>query len=234
MDASRRESLKLLAGLALASRRVEATEPPPETRRLRLARFPFELVCLAPMWIAEELLRAEGFDDLQYVAPTANGQYPAVARGELDLGITDIFGFLPQLDAGSPTLALGGIHAGCYELIATHGVRSVRELKGKTVVVANAGRQAFVSVMLAQVGLDGHLRGRAGAQRTQAGSRGVSRATSLSRSNRCARFPTGAGASSTRPTACASTRCACTRWAPSSRARPSCSRKARIGASSSS
>ena len=154
MDASRRESLKLLAGLALASRRVEATEPPPETRRLRLARFPFELVCLAPMWIAEELLRAEGFDDLQYVAPTANGQYPAVARGELDLGITDIFGFLPQLDAGSPTLALGGIHAGCYELIATHGVRSVRELKGKTVVVANAGRQAFVSVMLAQVGLD--------------------------------------------------------------------------------
>ena len=69
-DASRHESLRLLAGLALASRRVAAAEPPPETRRLRLARFPFELICLAPMWIAEELLRADGFDDLQYVAPT--------------------------------------------------------------------------------------------------------------------------------------------------------------------
>jgi NitT/TauT family transport system substrate-binding protein len=57
----RRAFLKaLLAGSAgpfVAARSV-AAEPPPETTRIRLPRYPFDVACVAPMWVAEELLRA--------------------------------------------------------------------------------------------------------------------------------------------------------------------------------
>ena len=133
---------------------AQAAEPPPETTRIRIARFPFDLACLAPMWIAEELLRGEGFDDIQYLTPASNAQYAAISAGALDIGISDIFSILSRLDAGMPAVVLGGIHAGCFELFAGSGVRSIRDLKGRTVVVADLGRRAFVSAMLAHVGLD--------------------------------------------------------------------------------
>ena len=66
MDASRRDSLRLLAGgsagLGLVSAGWAAAEPPPQTRRIRLPRFPGDVACASPMWIASELLRAEGSD----------------------------------------------------------------------------------------------------------------------------------------------------------------------------
>jgi hypothetical protein len=42
-----------------------ATEPPPETTRIRLTRIPG--ICLAPQYVAEELLRGEGFTKVQYI-----------------------------------------------------------------------------------------------------------------------------------------------------------------------
>src|SRR3989454_10429061 len=60
-----------LAGTAsLAGRGPElaGAEPPPETTRLRISRVPS--TCRSPEWMAEELLRAEGFSHLQYT-PTA-------------------------------------------------------------------------------------------------------------------------------------------------------------------
>jgi len=61
---SRREFLSTaaLAGTAVAlGLRSEsvAAEPPPETARIRLYKFPG--ICLAPQYVAEDLLRAEGF-----------------------------------------------------------------------------------------------------------------------------------------------------------------------------
>ena len=135
---------------------VAAAEPPPETTRLRIAKYPFDVECLAPMWIGEELLRSEGFGDLQYVTPVEMAQVPAISAGHLDFGIVDIFSVLPRLDAGETALMLAGVHAGCYELFAGAGVRSVRDLKGKTVHVSNPGRRGFVSAMVAHVGLDPH------------------------------------------------------------------------------
>ncbi len=131
---------------------LHAAEAPPETTRIRLVRFPFDVACVAPLWIAEELLRSEGFADVQYV--TTATQQRAVAAGELDIGIGDLFSVLLDLDDGKPVLVFSGIHGGCYELFGTPAVRAIRDLKGKTVVVANAGRRAFVSAMAAHVGLD--------------------------------------------------------------------------------
>ena len=43
-----------------------AQEAPPETTAVRLAKI--NGICIAPQYVAEELLRAEGFTDIRYVA----------------------------------------------------------------------------------------------------------------------------------------------------------------------
>ena len=45
-----------------------AAEPPPETTRIRLVKVG---LCVAPQYLAEELLRTEGFTDIQYIPDTA-------------------------------------------------------------------------------------------------------------------------------------------------------------------
>ena len=47
------------------SGRSLAAEPPPEISTIRLERDPG--ICIAPVFVAEELLRAEGFTDVRYV-----------------------------------------------------------------------------------------------------------------------------------------------------------------------
>jgi len=118
---------------------------------------------IAPMWIAEELLRTEGFEDVNYVLKPLDQHGSVdnveldirlVASAEADMTITDIFSILPALDAGKKVVALGGIHGGCYELFSTSTVRSIQDLRGKTIAVGNFGRRAFVSAMVSYGGLD--------------------------------------------------------------------------------
>ena len=45
--------------------RLAVAEPPPETTRIRIVLDP--AVCLAPQFLAEELLRLEGFSQIEYV-----------------------------------------------------------------------------------------------------------------------------------------------------------------------
>jgi NitT/TauT family transport system substrate-binding protein len=61
-----------------------------------------------------------------------------------------------RLDAGDPITVLAGLHAGCYELFATDRVRTIRDLKGKTVSITSkeSGRYVFLVSILASVGLD--------------------------------------------------------------------------------
>jgi NitT/TauT family transport system substrate-binding protein len=40
-------------------------EAPPETTKLKIAHFPS--ICVAPQYIVAELLKAEGFSDINYV-----------------------------------------------------------------------------------------------------------------------------------------------------------------------
>ena len=62
-------------------------EPPPETTRIRLAKIPS--ICVAPQYVAEELLRAEGFTEVDYVVTGAGAaQASAVANGEIDFTST--------------------------------------------------------------------------------------------------------------------------------------------------
>ena len=62
----------------------------PEVTTIRLEKFP--ITCIAPQFVAEELLRVEGFTDVQYVEsdkPTAQ----KIAHSELDLSLD----FAPDL-----------------------------------------------------------------------------------------------------------------------------------------
>jgi NitT/TauT family transport system substrate-binding protein len=126
-----------------------------ETTRLRIARSPS--LCVAPQFLAEPLLRAEGFTDLEYVTldptRTTAGQ---MGEGELDL--TSLFSapLIMRIDAGDPIVFLTGLHVGCFELFGTDAVRSVRDLKGKTVGILGPGgvQHVFLASMAAYVGLD--------------------------------------------------------------------------------
>lgn len=142
------------AALAPASTAL-ASEPPPETNRLRLARIPDN--CYAPQYMAEEMLPGEGFSDLQYVPFSGSGPvYGALARGEIDLSMAFSSGFLLQADAGAPVVMLAGIHPGCQELVASSRIRSIRDLKGRSVAVPalNSAAHGFLASIVGHVGLD--------------------------------------------------------------------------------
>src|SRR5262245_54595312 len=111
---------KFLEGLTLAGTagllglhpRLVAAEPPPETTTIRLVRYPFDVACTAPQWVAEELLRAEGFSSVEYVTSTDSALQ--LAAGEVDITLLDAPGLLLLFDAGKPLVALMGVHGGCY------------------------------------------------------------------------------------------------------------------------
>jgi len=146
------------AATALAGRaRTADAEPPPETTRIRVHHS--LSLCQAPQYVAEDLLRGEGFTDVQYVphGPSGpSGFYQALGSGKADIGGDFAPQLIVQLDRGTPIVVLGGIHVGCFELFGTERVRAIRDLKGKTVGVRGLDTppHMFLSSMAAFVGLD--------------------------------------------------------------------------------
>ena len=142
------------AGL-LSPRASLAAEGPPETTTIRLA-FTTN-ICFAPLYVTEELLRAEGFTDVQYVKAAGGFSTPQMmAKGEVDFGASFAGAVIYHLDAGLPLIALSGLHVGCYELFANEPVRSIGDLKGRRVgiqTLASSGH-LYLSVMAKHVGLD--------------------------------------------------------------------------------
>jgi NitT/TauT family transport system substrate-binding protein len=156
---SRREFLSTLslagaAGLLGLRPQPVAAEPPPETTKLRLVQS--TSACQAPLYVAEELFRTEGFSNVAYVKQQGAGIYKSLASGEVDISVTFVAPFILEVDAGEPIVLLGGAHVGCLELVGTDRVRSLRDLKGKTVAVTALGApgHVFLVSMLIYVGLN--------------------------------------------------------------------------------
>lgn len=140
-----------LLGLYPEQARAEA---PPETSRIRIAKT--SALCMAPHFLAEDLLRGEGFDDIQYVdQPNLDATERALAMGEADFNINYALRLVYRLDAGDPVLVLAGVHVGCIELLAHDHIRSIRELKGKRLAAGRVGSglPQLSSVILGQLGL---------------------------------------------------------------------------------
>jgi NitT/TauT family transport system substrate-binding protein len=126
-----------------------------ETTTVRLSKS--ASVCIAPQYIADELLHAEGFTDIRYVETIPGVETTrSLARGECDFTTNFAPPLIIAIDAGETITIVGGEHIGCVELFGREGIRSIPDLKGKTVGVQGLGssQHVFVSSMAAYVGLD--------------------------------------------------------------------------------
>ena len=132
----------------LPPRRAWAAEPALETTTVRFGKAP--VICFAPQYVCEALLRAEGFTDVRYINTT-----PATSPEDLGTGKLDFMSHLTldhaiAIDRGLPITILTGVPAGCYELFAHEGIRSIADLKGKRI----GAESILLSLMAAYVGLD--------------------------------------------------------------------------------
>jgi NitT/TauT family transport system substrate-binding protein len=131
-------------------------EPPLETTTLRIGRSPS--LCAAPQFVAEDLLRGEGFTSVTYVKPAdpGAGQWRDLATGGVHFGTAFSGPLLMRIDAQDPIVLLAGIHVGCFELFGTQRIRAIRDLKGKTVAIQGLQDvgHVFIAAMAAHVGLD--------------------------------------------------------------------------------
>jgi len=122
-----------------------------ETTAIRMAKG--RICSVAEALAAEELLRAEGFKEIAYIEVSKIEVPPAISAGEVDFVLSFAVNHIQAIDHGAPITILAGVHSGCYELFAREDLRSITELKGKTVGL-QAGSPALLRLMAAQVGLD--------------------------------------------------------------------------------
>ena len=80
--------------------RPVAAEPPPETTRIRLIRITG--ICVAPQYVADDLLHAEGFTDVEYVPATVGIEAAkALGSGEADITMNFVAPTLMRVDAAT-------------------------------------------------------------------------------------------------------------------------------------
>ena len=127
----------------------------PETTTIRLPGV-FG-TCYSPVFLASDLLRADGFADVTYVPVASDADLiPAVSAGDIDMAMQTAALTTTQADTNSSYVHLAGIHVGCYELFAAPGIRSMSDLKGKSVAVyaLGAASHIYMAAMAAYIGLD--------------------------------------------------------------------------------
>jgi NitT/TauT family transport system substrate-binding protein len=131
-----------------------AAEGALETTSVRFAK---PGLCAAPIYVAKELLHTEGFTEIRYVDVASDAEtLGAIGHGEADFGINFAPSFVRAIDAGEPIAQLGGVMVGCVELFAKESIRSVSDLRGKSVGLEALGttQHALLGLMAAHVGLD--------------------------------------------------------------------------------
>jgi NitT/TauT family transport system substrate-binding protein len=128
--------------------------PPPETTTVRIVS-PF--TCDAPLWMAKDFLREEGFTDVQYVAPPG-GLRSWVTSRTAEFGAGHPEAVVTALDDGVPMVALASLHSGCQEVWAAPGIASFGNLRGKKIAIFHKNSEDqffnFFATTLAYVGID--------------------------------------------------------------------------------
>ena len=109
-----------------------AAEPPPEVTTVRLENAA-PIVCIAPEYVADELLRAEGFTDIRHVSED-RPPVQMIARNELDWTLEFAPAVLTEIEAGAPVTMVAGVHVGCFELFAHEDIHCITDLNGRTVM----------------------------------------------------------------------------------------------------
>ncbi len=167
---SRRQLLKAAGGLGLSAAGIAVLEAcgaktaaptaaaeQLETTTIRIPLANVPSICAAPMFVAEDFLKAEGFTDVQYVKSTGvDLSVESLVSGTGDMTMQFSGPIILNLDAGKPITILSGIHVGCFELFGSDRVNVIGDLKGKTIAVAQLGgaQHIFLSSILANVNID--------------------------------------------------------------------------------
>lgn len=145
------------AAVALGGRPGSAADGVLETTRVRLTSAAG--ICVAPQYLAGELLLADGFTEVTFV-PAMKGPPGAamIGRSEADFTSTLAASAVVSIDARDPITVVSGLHRGCYELFAHAGIATIADLAGKRVGVPalRSSPHLYLSVMATQVGLDPH------------------------------------------------------------------------------
>src|SRR5213594_2587579 len=92
----------LSAASLLGIPRAVAAEPPPEVKKIRLVHAP--AICLSPQYLAEELLRLEGFSEIQYVDQPMTKSLGPLEAGQADMTQGAGVDVVAALDAGRAIL----------------------------------------------------------------------------------------------------------------------------------
>jgi NitT/TauT family transport system substrate-binding protein len=130
-----------------------AAEPPPEITTIRIEKLP-PAVCVAPQYVAEQLLYAEGFTDVRYEASDTATATQKIARGELDWAVDFAPTVIVDSQDGASVTMVAGVHVGCFELFAHEHIHSISDLKGRTVGIGYETAKHLVSIMASYVGLN--------------------------------------------------------------------------------
>jgi NitT/TauT family transport system substrate-binding protein len=150
----------LAAGTAglVAAPRLALAEPAPETTSVRLGRWVGGAYCWESLYLAGELLRADGMTDVQYVQGDQKyfDSSEWIAAGEIDFDFNMPTMHIRGVEAGVPLKILAGVHSGCWELRANDRINSIADLKGKRMGVwaMNDHPQVFLQLLINYVGLD--------------------------------------------------------------------------------
>ena len=148
-------SASMALGATLLAAPPAAAEETLETTSLRLIKS--SSICSAPQYVAEELLRAEGFTDIRYIAGTSAEVVDAVARNRVDFNMHYGSVWVSAIDDGAPVTILAGVHVGCFALFVQNGIDSVVDLKGRSIAFSGgmgSSQQLFAAMIVARVGLD--------------------------------------------------------------------------------
>ena len=139
---------------------IAAAEPPPETTTLNIVLDPtFAILCYGPQYVATELLKLEGFTDINYT-PYLPDQGPndadVVGTGNADISTAWAGDLLTAADRGDSVVGLSGMHLGCTEIFAHQGIQSFHDLKGKKIALyaKDSAEHVWFSMMLSYIGID--------------------------------------------------------------------------------
>ncbi len=134
-------------------------DPPPETTTIRLPRGDTPHIRMAPIYLAEQFLLAEGFTDVQYIELLPGiDRIEQIVEGEIDFGLPFASSVMAAADAGDQIVVLAGVHNSSFLMFGNERVQTLRDIKGKRIWVftrdVTEGAYSLMTAMLAYVGTD--------------------------------------------------------------------------------